>query len=188
MYLSPGPYSRTTAPVRSKRGRRLQYRPLYLSAKLEDLAEPQRQQGPAHGKRDGYPALSLPRGSATGFARDAPPRSVGLQFRSHDPHVGNAHLPATPEGGEGRRNAGNSCDRSRRLQAGPLKMTPQTGTPSQKIHLERDEFFLDLPPALALCMSIIFCPKGACSSSIAFAAGFSKVMPRRGSYEKLVSF
>ena len=42
-------------------------------------------------------------GQTAGVARDAAAGSVGLQFRRHHPHARNPHLPAAPEGREGRR-------------------------------------------------------------------------------------
>ena len=48
--------------------------------------------------------------------------SVGLQFRRHHAHARNAHLPAAAEGREGCRGSRDPGDRSRRLQAGAVKL------------------------------------------------------------------
>src|SRR6185295_13501662 len=77
-------------------------------------------QDPPDGERDFDPEVSLSRRRESRDPRRAVAGSVGLQFRHHDAHAGNAHLSAAPEDREGplaRRAAGNGDGR---LQAGPL--------------------------------------------------------------------
>ena len=59
----------------------------------------------------------LSRRAAAGVARGAAAGSVGLQFRRHHAHAGNAHLSPAPEGREGCFRARDPGDRRRRLQA-----------------------------------------------------------------------
>ena len=95
-------YSRATAPARGQRRCGLHHRPVHVPAELEAIAEPQGQQGPPHREGNRNSALSLSGRAAAGLARDLAARSVGLQFRRDHPHARNPHLPATPEGREGR--------------------------------------------------------------------------------------
>ena len=57
----------------------------------------------------------LSRRTAAGVARDAAAGSLGLQFRRHHAHAGNAHLSLAAEDREGRRRARHPGHRSRRL-------------------------------------------------------------------------
>ncbi len=70
---------------------------------------------------------------------------LGLQFRRHHPHARDPHLPAAPEGREGRRHAGDPGDRSRRLQAGAV-----SGSRHRCMTIEDDIAFLERVPSLAM--------------------------------------
>ncbi len=62
----------------------------------------------------------LSRRAAAGVARDAAAGSLGLQFRRHHAHAGDAHLPVAAEDREGCRRARHPGHRSRRLQTGAV--------------------------------------------------------------------
>ena len=86
------------------------------------LVDEKGSQDPADGEGNLDPQVSLSRRREGGDARRAAAGGVGLQFRRHHAHAGDAHLPPAPEDREGplaRRAAG---DGDRRLQAGALSV------------------------------------------------------------------
>ena len=91
--------------------------PYTFRPELQAVDEPEGQQGPPDREGNRDPALSLSRRAAAGVARGAAAGGVGLQFRRHHAHAGDAHLPPAPEGREGRLRARDPGDRGRRLQA-----------------------------------------------------------------------
>ena len=123
------------------------------SSKL--LAQSQGQQGAPDRKGDRDPALSLSRRAAAGVARDAAAGGLGLQFRRHHPHAGDAYLPAAAEGREGRRQSRRSWSPKPAATSWCReRMIPWDVTISQNFEpmtIEDDIAFFERVPTLRAC-------------------------------------
>ena len=91
------------------------------AAKL--LLDPNGGKDQAHREGDGDPQISLPRGRPHRDARRAALGGVGLQFRRHDAHAGDAHLSAPAEDRARSLACRAAGDRVGRLQAGAVRGT-----------------------------------------------------------------